>query len=142
MLKNRTTISIMIAIIFSLVISVPILAETVGVEATRLKQLAVDEQPLDVETSTDGKLMFVLVPGQVLIYSNFGERPVNRISVGAEYDSMAFAEKLDLLILSSKANQKVEMVRIDLISEISIEGSPYLGRVDAPVTIAVFDDYQ
>lgn len=118
------------------------LAETLGVDATRLKQLSTDKAPLDVETSTDGKLMFVLVPGEVLIFSNFGDRPVNRIAVDKKFDRMTFAEKLDLLILSSKSNKKVEMMRIDLISDISIEGSPFLGPVDAPVTIAVFDDYQ
>ena len=132
----------MSAIIFSLVISAPLPADTLGVEATRIKELAIGESPLDVETSTDGKLMFVLVPGEVLIYSNLGDQPVNRIAVDPHFDRLTFAEKLDLLILSSKATKKVDMVRIDLISDISIEGSPYLGRVDAPVTIAVFDDYQ
>jgi hypothetical protein len=78
----------------------------------------------------------------VHIYSNFEDRPINRIPVNAQFDRMTFAEKLDMLILSSTAGNKVEMVRIDLIREISIDGSPYLGRVDAPVTIAVFDDYQ
>ena len=118
------------------------LAATVGVEATKLKQLAIDKPPLDVETSTDGKLTFVLVPGEVLIYSNLGDRPINRISVDTHFDRMTFAEKLDLLILSSNSNKKVDMVRIDLISDVSTDGSPYLGKADAPVTIAVFDDYQ
>lgn len=141
-MKIKTPLLIVSAIIFSLVISANGLAATLGVEATRLKQISVDKEPLDVETSTDGKLMFVLVPGEVLIFSNLEEKPVNRIGVDAKFDSMTFAEKLDLLILSSKANKKVAMVRIDLISDISIEGSPYLGRADARVTIAVFDDYQ
>ena len=132
----------MSAIIFALVISAPVLADTLGVEANRFKQISIDKKPLDVETTTDGKLMFVLVPGEVLIYSNLGDQPVNRIAVAPHFDRLTFAEKLDLLILSSKANKKVDMIRIDLISDISIDGSPYLGRVDAPVTIAVFDDYQ
>ena len=141
-MRVKTTLLIISALLFSLFISTSGFAATLGVEATRLKQLSIDKQPLDVATSTDGKLTFVLVPGEVLIFSNLEDKPVNRIGVGAQFDSMAFAEKLDLLILSSKANKKVAMVRIDLISDISIEGSPYLGRADARVTIAVFDDYQ
>ena len=117
-------------------------AATVGVDATRLKQLTMVAPPLDVETSTDGKLLFVLIRGQVQIYSNMEDQPINRIPVDALFDRIAFAEKLDLLILSSTAGNKVDMLRIDLINDISIEGSPYLGRADAPVTIAVFDDYQ
>ena len=126
----------------SLVMATNGLTATVGVDTTLLKQLAIDKPPLDVETSTDGKLMFVLVPGEVLIYSELGAQPINRIAVDNSFDSMAFAEKLDLLILSSNSNQKVDMVRIDLISKVITDGSPYRGKADAPVTIAVFDDYQ
>jgi len=141
-LRVKTNLLIISVVIFSLVMSTSGLAATLGVEANRLKQISIEKMPLDVATSTDGKLMFVLVPGEVLIFSNLEAKPVSRIGVDAQFDRMTFAEKLDLLILSSKTSKKVDMVRIDLISEISIEGSPYLGRADALVTIAVFDDYQ
>ena len=141
-MRVKTTLLIISALLFSLFISTSGLAATLGVEATLLKQISIDKKPLDVAASTDGKLMFVLVPGEVLIFSNLEDKPVNRIGVDVQFDCMTFAEKLDLLILSSKTNKKVDMVRIDLISDITIEGSPYLGRADAPVTIAVFDDYQ
>jgi hypothetical protein len=78
----------------------------------------------------------------VLIYSDLGDSPVNRISVGDHFNQLAFAENLDLLVLSSNSSSKVEMLRIDLINAVSIEGSPYYGKADARVTIAVFDDYQ
>lgn len=133
---------IVLILMVSLVTATNGLAATVGVDTTLLKQLAIDKPPLDVETSTDGKLMFVLVPGEVLIYSDLGGQPINRIAVDNSFDSMAFAEKLDILILSSNSNQKVDMVRIDLISKVITDGSPYRGKADAPVTIAVFDDYQ
>ena len=141
-MRPITPLLIIVAVVFPLMMSTDAPAATLGVDATRLQEIAIDKEPLDVETATDGKLMFVLVQGEVLIYSDLEARPVNRIAVDPQFDSMTFAEKLDLLILSSKENKKVEMVRIDLISDISIEGSPYLGRADAPVTIAVFDDYQ
>ena len=138
----KTTLITMAALMASLILAAGTPANTMGVDATRLKQLSTDKSPLDVETSTDGKLMFVLVPGEVLIFSDLGDRPISRIAVDKHFDRITFAEQLDLLILSGKKNKKVEMVRIDLINDISIEGSPYRGRVDAPVTIAVFDDYQ
>lgn len=141
-MSNNKILMIVLILMVSLVMATNGLAATVGVEATMVKQLAIDKPPLDVETSTDGKLMFVLVPGEVLIYSELGGQPTNRIAVDNSFDSMAFAEKLDLLILSSNSNQKVDMVRIDLISEVNTDGSPYKGKADATVTIAVFDDYQ
>ncbi len=141
-MSNNKIVMIVLILMVSLVTATNGLAATVGVDTTLLKQLAIDKPPLDVETSTDGKLMFVLVPGEVLIYSDLGGQPINRIAVDNSFDSMAFAEKLDLLILSSNSNQKVDMVRIDLISKVITDGSPYRGKADAPVTIAVFDDYQ
>jgi hypothetical protein len=141
-LRVKNTLLIISAVFISLLISTSGWTATLGVEATRLKQISIDKTPLDVATATDGKLMFVLVPGEVLIFSNLEEEPLNRIGVDARFDRMTFAEKLDLLILSSQTGKNVDMMRIELISDISIEGSPYLGRADAPVTIAVFDDYQ
>ena len=141
-MKSKPVLLIIYAVILTLAISAHVPAATIGVEATKLKQFTVDKPPLDVVTATDGQLMFVLVPGEILIYSNMGERPINRISVDRHFDRMAFAEKLDLLILSSSASKKVDMLRIDLVNEVSIAGSPYMGRADAKVTIAVFDDYQ
>jgi len=141
-LSNNKILMIVLILMVSLVMATNGLTATVGVDTTLLKQLAIDKPPLDVETSTDGKLMFVLVPGEVLIYSELGAQPINRIAVDNSFDSMAFAEKLDLLILSSNSNQKVDMVRIDLISKVNTDGSPYKGKADATVTIAVFDDYQ
>ncbi|MEK6196411.1 MAG: hypothetical protein N2F24_19540 [Deltaproteobacteria bacterium] len=141
-MSNNKILMIVLILMVSLVMATNGLTATVGVDTTLLKQLAIDKPPLDVETSTDGKLMFVLVPGEVLIYSELGAQTINRISVDKSFDSMAFAEKLDLLILSSNSNQKVDMVRIDLISKVNTDGSPYKGKADATVTIAVFDDYQ
>ncbi len=141
-MSNNKILMIVLILMVSLVMATNGLTATVGVDTTLLKQLAIDKPPLDVETSTDGKLMFVLVPGEVLIYSDLGGQPINRIAVDNSFDSMAFAEKLDLLILSSNSNQKVDMVRIDLISKVNTDGSPYKGKADATVTIAVFDDYQ
>ena len=141
-MKLRPALLIVYAVMLTLAVTAHGLAATIGVEATRLKQLAIDKSALDVATTADGKLMFVLVPGEILIYSDMGDRPVNRIPVDRQFDGMTFAEKLDLLILSSSAGKKVDLVRIDLINEVSTDGSPYLGRADAKVTIAVFDDYQ
>lgn len=141
-MSNNKILMIVLILMVSLVIAANSLAATVGVEANRVKQLAIDKPPLDVETSTDGKLMFVLVPGEVLIYSDLGDQPTSRIAVDNHFDRLAFAEDLDILILSSNSSKKVDIVRIDLISEVITDGSPYRGKADAPVTIAVFDDYQ
>ena len=93
-MRVKTTLLIIYTILLALTIPANTPADTLGVEANRLKQLSIDKKPLDVATATDGKLMFVLVSGEVLIYSNLEDRPVNRIVVDAQFDRMAFAEKL------------------------------------------------
>jgi len=138
--KAIITIGVLICLTIAIGAPAPALGE--GVDAIVLKQFKLDEKPLDVDGSEDGKLMFVLVPGEVLVYSNFNVQPSSRIPVDKHYDRLSFAEKIDLLTLTSSTGKQVEMVQIDLINDISIEGSPFLGPADAPVTIAVFDDYQ
>ena len=141
-LRVKTNLLIISVVIFSLVMSTSGLAATLGVEANRLKQISIEKMPLDVATSTDGKLMFVLVPGEVIVYSNLNGQPSNRIPVDKHFDRLSFAEKIDLLTLTSSSGKQVKMLQIDIINDISIEGSPFLGPADAPVAIAVFDDYQ
>ena len=113
-----------------------------GVDATILKQFDLKETPLDIDGSEDGKLMFVLIPGEVLVYSDFKTQPSSRIPVDKHFDRLSFAEKIDLLTLTSSTGRQIKWVQIDIINDISIQGSPFRGPADAPVTIAVFDDYQ
>ena len=48
----------------------------------------------------------------------------------------------ETLILRSGKNKTVELVTLDFIQKINITGSPFKGPQDAPVVIAVFDDFQ
>ena len=55
---------------------------------------------------------------------------------------MIYSEKNSTLILTNAATNTIKILGIDLVQEISIEGSPFKGPENAPVTLAVFDDYQ
>jgi len=46
------------------------------------------------------------------------------------------------LFLTSTKDRTVQVVTIDFIVDINVSGSPYKGRQDAPVVIAVFSDFQ
>jgi hypothetical protein len=48
----------------------------------------------------------------------------------------------DSLILNSNKNKTVQIIVLDFIQNINIFGSPYKGSDDAPVVVAVFDDFQ
>ena len=130
------------SLLLIMLIGSPLPAQPVDIDWTLLKQFQLDGQPLDIASSTDGKLFFVLTPGKVAVYSNFSEKPFKQISIDGDFDRMIYSEKTSTLILSNSATHTVKILEIDLVQNISIEGSPFKGPENAPVTLAVFDDYQ
>jgi hypothetical protein len=107
-----------------------------------IKQTNLGVQPLDIATSDDGKLIFVLAQGEVLVYSIAEGKVANRISIDKDFDRMAYAGKKNVLFLTSSSSQTLKIFQLDFIYKIALDGLPFKGPADAAVTIAVFDDYQ
>jgi hypothetical protein len=113
-----------------------------NVEWNVYKTLKLDESPIDVAITPDGRRIFVLTDkGEVVIYSSAGKIEA-QIDVGKHVDQLKLGPRGDSLILSSGKNKTVEIVTIDFIQNINVSGSPFKGPADAPVVIAVFDDFQ
>jgi hypothetical protein len=140
MIKAARKFGIFFLIILSWV-SVPqfIYAE---IDWTLIKQTNLGVQPLDIATSEDGKLIFVLAQGEVLIYSISEGKVANRIPIDKNFDRMTYADKKNVLILTSSSSQTLKILQLDFIYKIALDGLPFKGPADAAVTIAVFDDYQ
>ena len=117
---------------------------TVGAEVdwTLLKQIDLSARPLDIAVSTDGKLIFILTPGEILVYSESKNKVTNRIPVEMGYDKVTYSGRNNTLILTSSTANTLKIIRVDRIYAIDIAGLPFKGPANAPVTIAVFDDYQ
>jgi len=112
------------------------------VEWSILKTLQLEQTPIDVAVAPDGRRMFVLTePGEIVIYSSTTQVE-GKIDVGSHVDSIKLGPGGNTLILSSSENKTVEIINFDFIQEINVSGAPWKGRVDAPVVIAVFDDFQ
>lgn len=112
------------------------------VELTPLTQTDLGVQPLDVATSPDGKLAFVLTRKQVLVYSIREKKITNRIRLRGSFDRVTYSPEAKLLILTSSAAGTLKTIKVEPVFPIDIANHPFKGPVDAPVTIAVFDDYQ
>jgi hypothetical protein len=112
------------------------------VDLTSMEDIKLDVQPLDVATSADGKLVFLLAPGKLLVYSVPEKRVTKTLVVDAAFDRISYSEESKLLILTGTTSKRLRIVRVEPIQEIDISGRPFKGPADAPVTIAVFDDYQ
>ena len=112
------------------------------VEWNVTKTLNIEQTPLDVAVSLDGKWIFVLTDQEsVLIYSVDGSF-VDSLSVGSEVDGIKVGPWEGVLLLSSSKNKTVQILLLSFIQNIDTSNSPLKGRVDAPVEIAVFSDFQ
>lgn len=101
-----------------------------------------EEAPLDVAISLNGRWVFVLTdPGEVHIYSHEGTLK-GKISVGKGVDQIKPGPMEDVLFLGSRKNKTLQVITLDFVQEITITGSPVKGPNDAPVAVAVFSDFQ
>ncbi|GBC61889.1 DSBA oxidoreductase [Desulfonema ishimotonii] len=112
-----------------------------SVEVSIPKTFRLEKAPLDVAVSRDGRKIFVLTAGEILVYTDRG-RLDERIPVGKDIDGIETTKKQNLLYLKSTAEKTVQILRFDIIKEISTVGSPAKGPSDAPVVIVAFSDFQ
>lgn len=113
-----------------------------GLDWQVINQIKLEEAPLDVATSTDGRWIFVLTQGEVLVYSTLEEKVVNRIPVDKILDMLTHSEKDNTLVLGSHSGKTLKIIQLEVIHTIDISGLPFKGPEHAPVIIAVFGDYQ
>ena len=112
------------------------------VDWTIIRELNLGARPLDIAASGDGQLIFVLVPGEILVYSISEDKVTNRIPVGKVFDRVTHCARTNRLILASSSAQALTMIQVEIIHDIALSGLPVRGSEDAPITIAVFSDYQ
>ncbi|HAK59515.1 MAG TPA: hypothetical protein DCO77_03900 [Nitrospiraceae bacterium] len=106
------------------------------------KQLNLQAQPLDVASSTDGQWVYVLTPGEVLVYSMSKGKVTDRIPVGKAFDRISHSLQNNTLMITSSTKKLLKIIQIEEIHQFAFAGSPFKGPKNAPVTIAVFSDYQ
>jgi len=71
------------------------------VDWTEKTELNLEASPLDVAASADGEWLFVLTPGQVLVYAAPENKLLKKISVHGQFDRLAYSPKDNTLVLSS-----------------------------------------
>ena len=107
-----------------------------------IKEIELKDQPLDMVNALDGKTLFILVPGEVLIQDMKSNDILQRIPVGKEFDKIVHSPRNNTLILTSSSNKTLQIIQLERIHQFDYSGLPFMGAKNAPVTIAVFSDYQ
>ena len=97
---------------------------------------------VDTDISGDGSLFLALTDNkEVLVHSVQGMPPV-QIQLDRNYDSITASPAANIIFLTDSDAQITKVFKISFIQEFSYEGSPFKGPENAPVTIAVFSDFQ
>lgn len=117
-----------------------------GAQATTewnvLETIELNAVPLDVAPSLDGQWLFILTPGEVQTYSVRERRVTEHIPVDKDFDHIASLPFPNGLTISSSTRKTVQVVMLAPVYNVDLSGLPFRGPADAPVTVAVFDDYQ
>ena len=99
-------------------------------------------KPLDIVYSLDGKKVFILTnQEQVLIYTSAGELQ-GKIDVQDGVSAIDIAPRGEKLYLINQKDNSFTDIAVDFVVSVNTAGSPFLGKVDAPVTLAVFTDFE
>ncbi len=117
----------------------PVQAE---VEWRVVKDLDLKATPLDVTSSSDGKWLFILTPGEILVHSFQEGKVTDRIPVDKSFDKIASLPWPHLVTVSSSSSKALKIILLESVYKIDVTNLPFKGPQDAFVTVAVFDDYQ
>ena len=99
-------------------------------------------KPLDIVYSLDGKRVFILTDQHtVLVYDSLGEL-TGSIPVDKGVSAIDIAPRGEKLFLINQETKVFSDLSIDVVADINTVGSPFRGLANAPVTIAVFTDFQ
>jgi len=98
--------------------------------------------PLDNAVSADGQLLFMLSAGEIAVYSLTQNKTINTIPIDPDYDRISVSPRGNSLIVTSSAGKSMKIIDLEFVYQIDKSGLPLKGPADAPVTIAVFSDYQ
>jgi len=112
------------------------------VEWRIIKDLDLKTSPLDVTPSADGKWLFILTPGEILIFSIPEGTITDRIPVDKAFDRIAPLPRPDMFTITSSTKRALQIILFETVYKIDVEGLPFRGPAGAPVTLVVFDDYQ
>ena len=98
--------------------------------------------PVDLLISSNKEWIYVLDDhGWISIYAADGQLK-DKIQVGEDIQQIKAGPSDNVLFLLSRKTGTIQVISIDFIEDIGVDGSPVKGRPDAPVSIVVFSDFQ
>jgi hypothetical protein len=142
--RIKPFVRIAILYITLVVISCSLVPQTFGgdVDWRVIKEVNLNDPPIDSTISADGSYAFILTSNAILVYSRADDKIVNRVPVNKPFDRISFSANTNEFILTSTSLKAIDFIKIYPIFQINIDGLAFSGPPNAPVTVAVFDNYQ
>jgi hypothetical protein len=112
------------------------------VEWRIIQGLDLKATPLDIASSADGLWLYILTPGEILVYSSQEGRITEHIPVDPGFDRITSFPRGNVLTITSSTKKALQIILLETVYKIDVMGSPFKGPQEAMVTIAVFTDYQ
>jgi len=140
MKKVPVILGIVLVIIVSLFTVPPVIPADVEWQISG--QVDLKAPPEDMCASADGKWLYILSAGEVAVYSFAEEKIVNRIAIDKGFDRMIYVKEKNALVVTSRSGKTVRIIHLEEVHLFDISGLPYQGSKRAPITVAVFSDYQ
>ena len=140
-MRTRLKALMQLLLFFTVLLLIPCVGQA-AVEWSVVKELDLKAQPLDVVSSPDGQQLYILTPGEILVYSLSEEKETARVPVDKGFERLAISPRDNSLILTSSKTNALKIIQLEFIQKIDVDGLYFKGPKDAAVTIAVFSDYQ
>lgn len=119
--------------------TVPSFAGVVNLQ--ELKTVQLDTVPKQITSTDDGRRLYILTQdSQLLIYTLDGDLQ-GKIAVDQDIDRIKPLGPQHLLLQKTAKRQAVIAV-LEISQQIDISNSPVRGDENAPVTIAIYDDFE
>ena len=113
-----------------------------GVNMDLQHKLTMDNPPLDVVATPDGKYIFVLTDkGNISVFDQNGVLQ-NKFHVGDQVDQIKMDPQGNRLFITSRSEKTIRILALDFFVEINTADAPFKGPRNAPVVFAVFSDFQ
>lgn len=113
-----------------------------AVDAKIVRTLNLTAKPLDLAIPGNGRYIYVLTADAKLqVFMGNGQLR-DTIPVEPGVDRIQPGPREDLLYLVESANSRIQVLYLDFVQEIPVGGSPTKGPAEAPVTVAVFTDFE
>jgi hypothetical protein len=140
---NRKKLEYLVLTVFCATLIVPGHARAqASVEWSVKRQINLEAAALDIVTSADGKWMYILTRGLLLVYSVPNEKVASRIPIDKIFDRVTHSATDNTLIVSSSTEKTLKVIQLEFVQQFALEGLPFKGPKNAPVTLVVFSDYQ